>query len=467
MSIIYENNSLIEYFRPRGKIVCVGDAVSSELRLLNEFLNSKTESRIPLLLLAPSTLPTDSCDQAVIFDSEKMLSQVQFLLNSYFIFFVFNSSEIGIFQILGSILASIEFSDSIPLFFDTGPGLKTQQINFFGPCYFHFDFSSENNRKKFKILLDSLITSLNPNSGLGISFPDLIQIFGNSKILIEGIAYSTDLDEALQDAITTVGDHLVNIFPEEFEKLQIIFISVISSRPISLHSMNKITKKIISTFGKEIEIRFTNAINSEVQEYNVSLILTDFNPVNSILPRYSGFDELIEIQQKTPCSNNHDKKNPPDNEYSEEEERFNVLSRIFSTSEVYIFDDSGLPLFASHKPAGQEVCLYTGLFSAIQSMSSDLIGHTPDFLSAGDKQCVFLSQAGPSDIQLRGVAVCTIGQESVAKSNLLFSMNLVKKYLEKGEPEYAINDKIQGLLVSGYKSGALEGFFQITDFHAS
>ncbi|WP_455463008.1 hypothetical protein [Candidatus Hodarchaeum mangrovi] len=467
MSIIYENNSLIEYFRPRGKIVCVGDTVSSELRLLNEFLNSKTESRIPLLLLAPSTLPTDSCDQAVIFDSEKMLSQVQFLLNSYFIFFVFNSSEIGIFQILGSILASIEFSDSIPLFFDTGPGLKTQQINFFGPCYFHFDFSSENNRKKFKILLDSLITSLNPNSGLGISFPDLIQIFGNSKILIEGIAYSTDLDEALQDAITTVGDHLVNIFPEEFEKLQIIFISVISSRPISLHSMNKITKKLISTFGKEIEIRFTNAINSEVQEYNVSLILTDFNPVNSILPRYSGFDELIEIQQKTPCSNNHDKKNPPDNEYSEEEERFNVLSRIFSTSEVYIFDDSGLPLFASHKPAGQEVCLYTGLFSAIQSMSSDLIGHTPDFLSAGDKQCVFLSQAGPSDIQLRGVAVCAIGQESVAKSTLLFSMNLVKKYLEKGEPEYAINDKIQGLLVSGYKSGALEGFFQITDFHAS
>jgi hypothetical protein len=231
--------------------------------------------------------------------------------------------------------------------------------------------------------------------------------------------------------------------------------------------MNKIAKKLANTFGKEIEIRFTTSINSDLQEYNISLILTDFNPVESVLPRYSGFDDLIEIQQKALNSNKYDKKNPQENEYSEEEERFNVLSRLFTTSEVYIFDDSGLPLFASHKPAGQEVCLYTGLFSAIQSMSSDLIGHTPDFLSAGDKQCVFISQTGPSNIQLRGVAVCTIGQESVAKNTLLLSMNLVKKYLEKGEPEYAINDKIQGLLVHGYKSGALESLFQITDFHAS
>jgi hypothetical protein len=100
-------------------------------------------------------------------------------------------------------------------------------------------------------------------------------------------------------------------------------------------------------------------------------------------------------------------------------------------------------------------------------MSSDLIGHTPDHLSAGNKRCVFVSESGPGNSQIRGVAICSEGFEQQARSDLDISMNLVKDFMEHGEPEYAINDKLQGLLVEGFNSGTLGNIIQECNFHAS
>jgi len=467
LSSIYDSNSLLEYFRPRGKIVCVGDSLEHEIRLLNEFLNNKAESRLPLLLLAPSTLPSDMCDQVVLFDSEDTLSQVQYLLNSYFLIFVFNSSEDGVFRVLENILRSIRYSDSIPLFIDTGSEQIPRQASLLGANYFHFDFSVEDNRTDFLILLNSIMTNLNSSEGLNISFPDLLQIFGNSKALYWSISSSETIEEALQKAIDDLGDKLVSALPEDFENLEILFITVVSKNPITLVNMNRITQKLVNTFGKEFEVRFTASTDSLNSECTILLLLTDYNPIEVALPSFRNIEE--DQSEGSFLSPVKEFKSPDfsSEEMIEEEERFKVLGKIFSSSEVYIFDEGGLPLFASHKPAGQEVCLYTGLFSAIQSMSSDLIGHKPDYLSAGDKECVFISQSGPSDIQLRGVAIYKSGEESSARKNLFFSMNLVKKLLSEGEPEYAINDRVQNLLVQSFQKGSLESIFNQSVFHAS
>ena len=80
-----ENNSILEYFRPHGKIVCVGD-LTAELQILQEYLAIKTESRLPLLLLTTiNSTKTSMCDQVVIFESETMFSQIKSLLNSFFL----------------------------------------------------------------------------------------------------------------------------------------------------------------------------------------------------------------------------------------------------------------------------------------------------------------------------------------------------------------------------------------------
>jgi hypothetical protein len=46
-------------------------------------------------------------------------------------------------------------------------------------------------------------------------------------------------------------------------------------------------------------------------------------------------------------------------------------------------------------------------------------------------------------------------------------MNLVKEHLEKGEPEYSINDRIQNLLVNGFQNGSIDSILKSVDFHAS
>ena len=466
-----DRNSILEYFRPRGKIICVGEDLSSELQIINDYLAPKEETRLPLLLLTTSTShTTDLCDQLVIFDSEKMIPQVCSLLNSFFLIFIFNSSEEGIFRVLGAILASIEFSGSIPIFIDTGKGLQSDQRDLFGECYFHFDCSHEKGRWNLLALLDSIISSFTPSSGFGVSFSNLIRIFSNSKSLFFGISSSNDLDVTIRDSIDQVGEKLVAALPEKLEGLEMIFLSVKSAKPLSLKTMSDTSKQIANTFGEEFEIHFSNAIDPCVTGYNIVLILTDSHPIEKNTSKSSTTDFLTSLTPTlTSCetSNKRTSANSVFSETSDEDERFNVLNQIFSDSEIYIFDDGGLPLFASHRPAGQEVCLYTGLFSAIQSMSSDLIGHTPDHLTAGDKRCVFESQVGPQNSQLRGVAICSAGFEKNAREDLAASMNLVKKLLENGEPEYAVNDKIQGLLVKEFHNGSISSILKTADFHAS
>ncbi|MFX0050334.1 MAG: hypothetical protein ACFE8U_03485, partial [Candidatus Hermodarchaeota archaeon] len=204
--------------------------------------------------------------------------------------------------------------------------------------------------------------------------------------------------------------------------------------------------------------------------YKILLLLTDINPIDCILPGFTPTESLNQFLSPiiSNCTKKEKDLNPDHSEMSEEEKRFYVLSKIFPNSEVYIFNDGGLPLFASHRPAGQEICLYTGLFSAIQSMSSDLIGHTPDHLTAGDKRCVFMSQGGPENSQLRGVAICSEGSEQSARKDLAISMNIVRKLLMKGEPEYAINDKAQGLFVQEFQNGTVKNALgDNIDFQAS
>ncbi len=467
-----DNISTLEWFRPRGKIVCIGNLLSKEITIIHDYMDSKEEARLPMLLLTKNQTNSnkdDRCDQVVIYNSETLLPDVNSLLNSYFLFFIINSSDPEIFGILGSILASIKFSGSIPIIIDTGVGLEAFQKNKIGGCYFHFDFSIEKNPWYFLILLDSIISALQNSSDIKISFSDLICSFGNSRSLFYGISSSTDLEEALNSVINSIGNNLVDAEPEHIEKLEMIFLSINSSNPLSIQQMNFISHKILNTFGKDFELRISNSIDPKAQGYNNVAIITDLHPIEDIIPRStlrnsSEFSFTKEIQ---PSGEKKDLNYsiPPNDKYNEDE-RYSILGKIFKNSEVYIFDDGGLPLFASHRPAGQEVCLYTGLFSAIQSMSSDLIGHTPDHLTAGDKRCVFITQNEPNNAQLRGVAICLEGFEQNARKDLISSMNLVRELLQKGEPEYSINDKIQGLLVQGYYNGAISNILD-KEFHAS
>ncbi|MFX0014216.1 MAG: hypothetical protein ACFFB2_06975 [Promethearchaeota archaeon] len=473
MSSQSEKNSILEYFRPRGKIVCIGEDLTTELEIINEYLALKNEARLPQLLLTTSTtVKNDMCDQVVIFNSETMIPKIYSLLNSFFLLFIFNSSEEGIFKIMGAILASIEFSGSIPLFIDTGKGLSNDQRELFGECYFHFDCSNNKGRWDFLIFFESIISSLAPSSEFGISFSNLIRIFGDSQSMVYGISSSKDLNSAIGGSIDQVGEKLVTTMPEKLENLQVVFLSITSKKPLSLKTMNDVSELITKTFGKEFEIFFSNVTDSRVSGYNIVFILTDYQPIESVIPYSASTDFLTSVvptlaSREAGPSQNSKKTNTVFSETSEEDERFRVLNQIFSNSEIYIFDDGGLPLFASHRPAGQEVCLYTGLFSAIQSMSFDLIGHTPDHLTAGDKRCVFASQTGPNNSQLRGVAICAAGFEKNARNDLMASLSLVKQFLDNGEPEYAVNDKIQGLLVKKFNDGSVNSILKVANFHAS
>jgi hypothetical protein len=406
----------------------------------------------------------------VTFDSETALKQVHSLLNSYFLIFVFNSLEEGLLRILGAIMASINYSGSIPIFIDTGKGFNPNQQALFGKNYFQIDHSNENGRDEFQILLEFIISNLNASIGLGVSFSDIIRIFGNSRNLYYGISSSNDLNEALKVSIDQIGEKLVLAMPEEIEALDAILVFIISKKSINLQSMNNFSLELTKTFGQDFEVHFSSSVDIESENNKIVVILTDINPIEEIFPATPSVDlSSLNLTNQKSLENGETQSifNSENSEAPDEDERFNVLGKIFSNSEIYIFDDGGLPLFASHRPAGQEVCLYTGLFSAIQSMSSNLIGHTPDHLTAGNKRCVFISKSGPHNSQLRGVAIYSEGYEQNARNDLDISMNLVKECLEQGEPEYAINDKIQGLLVQGFNSGTLGNFLQESNFHAS
>ena len=133
MNVLSEkNNSILECLRPRGKIVCIGENLSTELQIIQDCINKKGQSRPPLLLLTPSALGDNVCDQVVTLDSETVFKQINSLLNSYFLIFIFNSSEEKIVRILGAIMASIDYSGSIPIFIDTGDGLQQNQRALFG-----------------------------------------------------------------------------------------------------------------------------------------------------------------------------------------------------------------------------------------------------------------------------------------------------------------------------------------------
>jgi len=460
----------MDYFRPKGKIICIGDNLNPELELINKILEDDDAKRLPVLLLSLTAQKSEFVDQSVIFDPEITLPLVHNLLNSHFLFFIFNSSEQGILRILGTILASIEYRGSIPLFIDTGSGLTQDERKFLGECYFHFDLSNDHTSKQFQIFLEGMFSALASTSGVGISFSNLLQIFGKSSCLFYGISFHNSLDEVLDSLVDQIGESLVSALPETLEQLDVVLVSVISKNSLNLQTMNKITQKFMNTFGQEIEIHFSNSCEKQIEGYEAFAILTDNHPVQEIISLISPlpnniFDGSTESSDETNLSTQRQFSTGDDED--DEDMKFQILGKIFSETEVYIFDDGGLPLFASHRPAGQEVCLYTGLFSAIQSMSSDLIGHSPDHLTAGDKRCMFITQRGPDKVQLRGVAICGEGLEDKARKDLKISLDLVQSFILQGEPEYVINDKLQSILVSSYQNGELGNIFSTVKYQAS
>ena len=89
-----KNNEILECFRPRGKIVCVGESLLNELQIIQNYQTKNAKSRLPLLLLTPSALGDNICDQVVTFNSEAVLKQVHSLLNSYFLILGLNAGEV-------------------------------------------------------------------------------------------------------------------------------------------------------------------------------------------------------------------------------------------------------------------------------------------------------------------------------------------------------------------------------------
>ena len=82
----------MDYFRPKGKIICIGDNLNPELELINAVLEADDANRLPVLLLSSTAQKSEYVDQAVIFDPDITLPLVHNLLNSHFLFFVFNST---------------------------------------------------------------------------------------------------------------------------------------------------------------------------------------------------------------------------------------------------------------------------------------------------------------------------------------------------------------------------------------
>ena len=68
-----KDSSILECFRPRGKIVCVGESLSSELQIIQDFINVKGKARLPLLLLTAlialynNGLDRDPTGQVILF----------------------------------------------------------------------------------------------------------------------------------------------------------------------------------------------------------------------------------------------------------------------------------------------------------------------------------------------------------------------------------------------------------------
>jgi hypothetical protein len=462
-----DDNALLGYFRPRGKIVCIGD-IPSALDIIREYLTVKEEARLPLLHLTPHPVSNDLCDQIIVFNSDAVLSQIHNLLNSYFLLFIFDSSDTKTLPILLGVLDSIQGNGAIPLLIDIGKGFTTEYRKQIPGSYFHLDLTQDQTRWEFLVLLDSIISVFHSPKGLGVTFSDLIQIFGNTCKLFYGFSSSPDLEACTMNAIDKIGQMLAISHPEDLERLEALFITIHSQAPLNLKEMDGIITRLSTTFGKELENHLSNVVGSCFPDYTIALMLTDSHPIETVIPPLlQEVDSLITSLDPLQSVDVVDASHSDKEELSDEDVRYKVLGQIFTDSEVYIFEDGGLPLFASHRPAGQEVCLYTGLFSAIQSMSSDLIGHTPDHMTAGDKQCVFTSQAGPDNAQLRGVAIYAEGNEHNARNDLEFTMNLVKTLLRQGEPAYAVNDLVQQVLIQGFKNGSINNLLQKDNFHAS
>ncbi|MFW9854050.1 MAG: hypothetical protein ACFFFG_03290 [Candidatus Thorarchaeota archaeon] len=467
MNTIIDDNALLGYFRPRGKIVCIGD-IPSAMDIIREYLDVREEARLPLLHLTSHPVSDDLCDQIIVFNSETVLSQVHNLLNAYFLLFIFDSSDTYTLPILMGVLDSIRNNGAIPLLIDIGTGFEKEGQKLIPGSYFHLDSKEEQSRWEFLVLLDSIISVFQSPKGLGVTFSDLIQIFGKTEQLFYGFSSSPALETCTMDAIDKIGQMLAIGHPEDLKSLEILFVTVHSQDPLSLKEMNRIVERFSAAFGKDLQNHFSNVVGSCFPEYTMALMLTDNHPIETVLPPLlQEIDALITSLDTSQGANVVDTSDSDIENSPEEDVRYKVLGQIFTESEVYIFEDGGLPLFASHRPAGQEVCLYTGLFSAIQSMSSDLIGHTPDHLTAGDKQCVFTSQIGPDNAQLRGVAIYAEGNERHARKDLEFTMNIVKTLLGQGEPAYAVNDLVQQFLIQEFQKGSINTLLQRGNYHAS
>ena len=68
VEFIISSTSLMDYFRPRGKIVCIGNSLQSELEIVKNILDKNKDNRLPVLLLSSSNEFNELADQIVIFN---------------------------------------------------------------------------------------------------------------------------------------------------------------------------------------------------------------------------------------------------------------------------------------------------------------------------------------------------------------------------------------------------------------
>ncbi|MHA1449008.1 MAG: hypothetical protein ACTSP4_06255 [Candidatus Hodarchaeales archaeon] len=127
-------------------------------------------------------------------------------------------------------------------------------------------------------------------------------------------------------------------------------------------------------------------------------------------------------------------------------------------SSLCLFNDGGLLLayvpgntdkkMNSSAPVETEPLILSGLLSAIQKMSGNLIGSELDTIKAGDKTCIFKKLTTDSGVVLNGVAIYDSKKEEEMEvfQRLKVLLALVDSLYQSSVSETCIKDRVDRIL---------------------
>lgn len=445
------NDHQLTDFKPKGKWICIGDVVV-ELQLIYNYFLKIPANRLPILYISTDGSTSVTGDQTVDLDSVNLSTDtIIHLLKAENLFIIFNSSDEKALNFLIK-LGEIDNLKSVNMIFiNTNEELnsslqeKISSVNFFS-----VNSLAHKGKLELLTLIDSFSTAVTENyDKSSILQPDynvFRNIFNRSKFQLYALSSALNLEDGIEEVISRITNQLINTSSEDLSKIESIYLTISASENISRKQKEHIITKMTKNFGLDLKIYFSISLEPQIeQNYYILLVLTDYNAIsyssceNNDEP---GFEEVI--TQSLIMENSEELEFQ--NEIPHDELSAVSLDHLFNDLEYFVFNDGGLPLFTSHNlDTNPDACLYTGLFMAIQSMSSDIIGQGPDHLVAGNKKLVFINND-----KLRGVAICENGVEIKAKKQLNLSIELVRYLLESGEPEYSLNDKIHEMLTKSH-----------------